>query len=447
MVLDMELKNSIYKGHVLDILKDMKDESVDCIVTSPPYWALRDYNTEGQIWDGNPDCEHEWNIKKDKLHNGRGDAQQSKKYSEQEPISDIIIESSFCQKCGAWKGSLGLEPTFQLYIKHLCDIFDEIKRVLKKTGTCWVNLGDTYGGSGNASGHTEDTKNLGYTTSQMGASKGNQKTTKGMEKSLCQIPSRFAIEMTNRGWLLRNELIWHKPNCMPSSVKDRFTVDFEKLFFFTKSKKYYFEQQLEPTIEPYSEKRAKRPKTSKMKADYITGKAGNFTYNKLRPQGRNKRAVWNINTKPFKEAHFAVFPEKLIETPIRAGCPQFICKKCDKIREKVYELGALVSSYEGQPMANKPRSNPANRLIKQNLPKDEYGALPKREKKEIGLTDCGCNAGFKAGIVLDPFFGAGTTGMVALKQNKKYIGIELNEEYIKIAEKRLRLYKMQQKLV
>lgn len=281
--------NKIIQGSALDVLKTLDSESVNCIMTSPPYWALRDYGVEGQ---------------------------------------------------------LGLEPTFQEYINKLCDIFDEGKRVLIKDGTCWVNLGDSYFGSG----------------------KG-----KMSDKSLCNIPARFSIEMQNRGWILRNVIVWHKPNCMPSSVKDRFTVDFEYLFFFVKNKKYWFETQYEPMLLD-SRKREKGRFTGRNAQNEWTATGYKLPDSKRGQQlGRNKRAVWKITTKPFREAHFATYPEALCETPIKAGCP-------------------------------------------------------------IG------------GIVLDPFFGAGTTGLVALKQNKKFIGIELNPEYIKIAEARIKPFLEQEKL-
>lgn len=297
--------NKIYEGNCLKILKTFPDKFIDCCMTSPPYWALRDYGVDGQ---------------------------------------------------------LGLEPTFQEYINNLCNIFDEVKRVLKKEGTCWVNMGDTY--SGNKEGKT-DNKVCDYlknTTTNLHKRKGSI-----VEKCLCQIPSRFAIEMCNRGWILRNRIIWHKPNAMPSSVKDRFSVDYEDIFFFVKSKKYWFEQQFEPYTAPMN-----RWGGDKLNAD---GKSmwddgtGQTTYRdrNMRPnkKGRNKRSVWSIPTKPFKEVHFATYPEKLIEPMIKAGCPQ-------------------------------------------------------------------------NGIILDPFFGAGTTGVVAIKQDKKYIGIELNPEYIKISEERIK---------
>lgn len=212
----MVITQRVLIGNCAEILKTLPSESIDCVVTSPPYWGLRDYKTEPVEW---PD---------------------------------------------GWRGQLGLEPTPQLYIQHLVGIFDEVKRVLKDTGTCWVNLGDTYGG-----------------------------TTK-TDKSLAQIPSRFAIAMTDAGWILRNEIIWWKRNCMPSSVKDRFTVDFEKLFFFVKSKKYYFEQQLEPVAE-CSIKRAEYGWNCDRANNGVAGPQGIHVEKMgtrfVRSSGRNKRCV------------------------------------------------------------------------------------------------------------------------------------------------------------
>jgi len=347
--------NTVICGDCLEVLKTFPDESIDCCITSPPYWALRDYSTNPQIWDGDEKCKHEWNTRQFKQHSGRGDCQKSGKYSEQESIPDKNLSDSFCTKCGAWKGSFGLEPTFQLYIKHLCDIFDEVKRVLKKEGTCWVNMGDTYGG---ANSRASENGRAGYGMEREGV------YSMGVDKCLCQIPSRFAIEMTNRGWILRNEIIWHKPNCMPSSAKDRFTVDFEKIFFFTKSKKYYFETQFENATRDWSKS------GGNIMGKGIHKKGGKIIDNKdgrdisVPRYDRNKRAVWKIPTKPYSEAHFATYPPALIETPIKAGCPE-------------------------------------------------------------------------RGIVLDPFFGSGTSGLVAKNLNRNYIGIELNKEYIKIANRRL----------
>lgn len=190
-----------------------------------------------------------------------------------------------------WQGELGAEPSFNQYINHLCDVFDKVKRVLKDDGTCWVNIGDSYN-----------------------------------KKSLTLIPFRFALEMCNRGWIVRNVIIWQKPNATPQSAKDRFTVDFEYLFFFSKSKKYYFEQQFEP-FKTSTYQRGLRNFTDNKSLNYQGyGKTQqkNFHQKVINNElsGRNKRTVWQIATHAYHGAHFAVFPPALIEPPIKAGCPE-----------------------------------------------------------------------------------------------------------------------------
>lgn len=267
----MEFLNEFLEGDALNNLKRLKSESVDCCITSPPYWGLRDYGVEGQ---------------------------------------------------------LGLEPDFHDYITRLADIFDEVKRVLKPGGTCWVNLGDSYIAPTTGGDPNQTSTLMGSRTTQKVA--WNRPTKRGLPtKSLVQVPSRFAIEMAERGWILRNEIIWHKPNVMPASVKDRFTIDFEKLFLFVKSPTYYFEQQLEP-VKQNSLKRAEHGWDSD-KANVNSGRskdAADFGVHVekmgtrfVNPAGRNKRTVWTIPTGGYKGAHFAVFPPALIETPIRAGSP------------------------------------------------------------------------------------------------------------------------------
>jgi len=325
--------------------------------------------------------------------------------------------------------------------------------------------------------------------------------------------------------MLRNEIIWHKPNAMPSSCRDRFTVDFEKVFMFSKNKKYYFEQQFEPhrnASDVKYRKNLRQDKTYDVKEPYVNNvpysvqprtkeiveyrnfpelkefstylnnrrKAQGVTIeeieNRLKSQaphhwfngesfptvkdykwikevlalgdkydkqmtevftkssekstyeqGKNKRTVWSINTRPSSNKHIASYPEKLCETPILAGCPEFVCKKCGKAREKIYQKGELISSGCNE-MAIKPKGFAQNNLKIQDLPKDPYGDMPKRVKEVTGLTDCGCNSGFTSGRVLDIFFGSGITGVVALKNNRDFIGIEINPEYIQIAKEKLK---------
>lgn len=312
--------NKIYQGHALDVLKTFPDVSVNMCITSPPYWGLRDYKTDSVKWDD------------------------------------------------GWLGELGAEPDFNAYINHLCDIFDEVKRVLKDDGTCWVNIGDTYGGCSLNSSYGVKAKG---TTSFLKDVTHLQKVahTRGKySKSLLLIPFRFAIEMMNRGWTVRNVIIWQKPNATPQSAKDRFTVDFEYLFFFSKNKKYYFEQQLEP-IKQSTFERCKSGCGLNKGANYQGLNKTNFERLQQRMlngtiKGRNKRTVWNIATHAYHGAHFAVFPPAIAEIPIKSGCPE-------------------------------------------------------------------------GGIVLDPFIGSGTVAVVANKLNRKWLGIELNPEYIKLAEHRI----------
>lgn len=312
-------------GDNRESLKKIPNDSIDCVVTSPPYWGLRDYKTDPVIWGGSDDCEHEWEISIKRTSQGCG-VTGLREWADGEETSRMFTsETQFCSKCNAWKGQLGLEPDPNLYIKHLCDIFDEVKRVLKPSGTCWVNLGDSYSTGG---GSMNNNFNERYSGSGAGQRKQEiEKPKMNIDlpnKCLVQIPSRFALEMVERGWILRNEIIWHKPNCMPSSVSDRFTVDFEKVFFFTKSKKYYFKQQLEP-VKEVSLQRAEYGWNCDRANNSSNGPQGIHTDQMgsriLNPSGRNKRAVWTISTKAYSGSHFAVFPIDLIAPMISAGCP------------------------------------------------------------------------------------------------------------------------------
>jgi site-specific DNA-methyltransferase (adenine-specific) len=254
--------NVIFNEDCLIGLQKLPDNSVDCCISSPPYWGLRDYGVDGQI---------------------------------------------------------GNENEFTGFINKLVEIYQEVYRVLKPEGTCYVNLGDTFNGT--KVGNTETNKNKNVVTDTF---KKEQCKSIG-NKSLLMIPERFAIEMISNGWILRNQIIWHKPNQMPQSATDRFTVDFEKIFFFVKqSTGYYFEQQLEPYTEPMN-RWAGDNLEANGKSDWDNG-TGQSTYRnrnmRPNPDGKNMRTVWSINTKPFPDAHFAIFPETLVERMIKSGCPE-----------------------------------------------------------------------------------------------------------------------------
>ncbi|KKM79923.1 hypothetical protein LCGC14_1345090, partial [marine sediment metagenome] len=364
------------------------DKCVNMVITSPPYWGMRDYGVVPSVWGGKPDCKHQREERrlprsggKNKSDNPPGTA--NDKRNQSSPLRTKGASSHFCRECGAWKGSLGLEPTFDLYLEHLLSIFDEIWRVLRDDGTCWVNMGDKYGSKG-----------------------------MGVTKSLNLIPYRFAIGMTDRGWTVRNVLIWKKPNCMPSSAKDRFNVDFEPVFFFSKRKKYYFETQRTPYDKPLN-----RWGGDKLKADGLSSwdkGTGQDTYRdrdmRPNPLGRNKRTVWSICPQPFPEAHFAVYPEELCQTPIKSGCPEFVCKKCGKAREKIIEDGEDLPKGGGASIkyANSGLNlSPSSTLLTKTV----------KAKIDKGYTQCSCNAGFEGGISNWIGFNTGTIAQSGLQNH------------------------------
>jgi len=295
--------NNILQGDVIEKLKEIETGTVQCVVTSPPYWGLRNYQVDGQ---------------------------------------------------------LGLEETPEEYVEKMVEVFRQIKRVLKDDGTVWLNLGDSYS-TGKMTPHTGAARNGRDMSAMSGIIRTYNKP-----KNLVGIPWRVAFALQADGWYLRQDIIWHKPNPMPESVTDRCTKSHEYIFLLTKSAKYFYdadairERTKESTLQRLNQN------INKQSGSYTPSKGnGNMKAVGDLETGRNKRSVWKINTQPYKEAHFAVFPPELPELCIKAG------------------------SSEGD-------------------------------------------------IVLDPFFGSGTTGWVAQRLGRKWIGIELNEEYIKIAEKRFK---------
>ena len=258
----------ILTGNCLDKIKELEDNSIDCVVSSPPYFGLRDYGVDGQF---------------------------------------------------------GLEKTYQDYIANTVKVFREFKPKLKDTATIWWNIGDSYS-SGSRTSTTNQklrgNKDYGVTRTPV------DKSIK--EKDLMMIPNRVAIALQDEGWYIRSEIIWHKPNPMPVSVRDRPTSCHEKIWLITKSKKYYYDS--DAIKEPCTESTKQRYKSGwkgNEERDYVSGKQNHFSKyigtEKSKQdalKGRNKRNVWTITTKPFKDAHFATFPPDLIEPCIKAGCPE-----------------------------------------------------------------------------------------------------------------------------
>jgi len=348
----VDLVNKIHCSDVMAFTKQLPDESIHVIMTSPPYWGLRDYGSSTEaIW------------------------------------------------CGAWRGQLGLEPHPSLYIQHLVAVCRELRRVLRKDGSMYLVLGDTYYGS--VTGRSKS--DLGSSSEQL-TNKGffSCDDAKGLvhreplsnwltPKQKLMIPARVAIALQEDGWILRNEITWYKSNAMPESVRDRLTEKTERIYHFVKNRKYYFD--LDAIRQPHQYDGRKQTKylggphdksigpherwpkpLGKNPGDVYKSESGQyaiggrhsgyFNEDGFHPDGANPGDFWSINTKPFKDAHFAVFPEDLCVMPIKAACPP-------------------------------------------------------------------------DGIVLDPFCGSGTTCLVAAKLNRRWIGVDINRDYCEMARNRL----------
>jgi len=240
-------------------MTELPDESIDMIMTSPPYWGLRDYGEDvKEIWGGDPDCKHIFDYYNRPPSGGPSNPDKAQVGATKRGVQRAFkVKPAFCIKCGAWYGQLGLEPTFQLYLDHLMIVCAEIKRVLKKTGSFWLNMGDTYGGSCGGHGDTglfTNSKRRKTAEYMYNTLKPQRHT---MAKCLLGIPWRLVLRLIDeQGWILRNAIIWHKPNAMPSSVKDRCSNSYEFLFHLVKAKKYYYD--LDAVREPHKQSSIER---------------------------------------------------------------------------------------------------------------------------------------------------------------------------------------------
>jgi len=480
--------NHIYHGNCLDVLKKLPSNSVDCVVTSPPYFMQRGYDTIPQIWGGDKNCNHSWNLE---ILKGTSGGTASKKVQIKGQANFQITkdtEYKECSKCGAVLCEIGRSKHIETYVNSLCDIFDECKRVLTPYGTLWVNIGDKNndsGGAGSQNSKYRREKHTQFGKKVIGESQILPTKVQGIPSgSRMMIPERFAFEMLNRGWALKNDNIWRKLGGMPQSSPMKFTDNYEHVYFFVKPNKplyyvnrktnviqrekplgikgkegldwflndnenkqsywrsypYFFKQQFEPL---------KNPKAKGMKFGGNKSKGyGNDTYsgneyNAEEMIGANKRAVWHLPTANSKEKHFAEFSQELIRTPIDAGCPEEVCLKCGLPVQPYFVKGETneewkkqcgsdsKGEYHGKGKHQKGVQNPSE--VKKRMLENSLCS-----KYEIKAR-CECGGEFvRKGIVLDPFNGRATTSVEALQQNKEFVGIELNPKYIKMAWKRIK---------
>jgi DNA modification methylase len=395
---------TLYGGDCRDVLAGLPADSVDCVVTSPPYWGLRDYGSDGQ---------------------------------------------------------LGLERTPEEYVANMVAVFREVRRVLKPSGTCWLNLGDSYARD---SGKSPTVRHVDGRAKNFDPSAAGrpQASDYGMKpKDLVGIPWRVAFALQADGWYLRSDIIWSKPNPMPESVTDRPTKSHEYLFLLTKSARYYFDADAvrEAQTNMSQEDVTKRAGLNGKYQDQ-NQKANHLATQTFNPAGRNIRSVWNIATRPYPGAHFAVFPPELPERCIKAGssekgvCPETgvyeIPDLTDGIALEPEDIGIDPKAIRWRPTCGKPWERVVERPDFSQQPKRASDRWEWRNgdrssagqawqawrdanpDKQMGWRPtCDHDAQPQPAVILDPFGGSGTVGMVANRLSRRAILIDLNPEYLK----------------
>ncbi|HMN10986.1 MAG TPA: site-specific DNA-methyltransferase [Bellilinea sp.] len=300
----------------------LKDQSINLVVTSPPYFGLRSYDIPSSVWGGDPTCKHEWDFF---IRKGQSGGKNSEKLQIKGEENFQIVhdqDQGYCTVCGAWFGQHGSEPTIAMFLEHEVEIFREVRRVLRDDGVLFLNMGDSYNGSGGAGG---DYAKGGLREGQPKYKPIQQANLK--RKDLMGIPWRLAIALQDDGWYLRSDIIWSKPNNLPEGRIDRPSKSHEYIFLLTKSEKYFWNYAYKENVGKPSERR----KTFRG-GRYVN----NETYNNSRGlkdkpsvsndrpsiEGTRPRTVWTIATQGYTGAHFATFPEKLVEKCIALACPK-----------------------------------------------------------------------------------------------------------------------------
>lgn len=424
----------ILQGNALEVLSGLPDAHFHCCVTSPPYWGLRDYKSPPTVWGGDVECTHEWGTVAGSARVGRdfdpfkqGESPVSRNYK--------AGQGAFCQKCGAWLGCLGLEPSHLLFIEHLVLIFREVWRVLRPDGTLWVNMGDSF--AANRSYQVTDSKHI-----DVGNSMGSRVPEGLKPKDLCGIPWRLAFALQDDGWYLRRDIVWAKPNSMPESVADRPSTAHEYIFLLSKAPRYFYDGEAvkEPSVsESASGNGFKRPQRLTMLNADGSARGSDERWDNV-GGSRNRRSVWEIATHPYADAHFATFPEELPETCILAGTSaKGCCSVCgapwrrmlDKSGNAKHEDGETASAYES--------GKTANRLAKLRQAARARGEEYSSAALTIGWEPgCSCEGAEVVPCrVLEPFCGSGTTLAVGYRLGRSGVGIELNPQYITLAQRRI----------
>jgi DNA modification methylase len=339
----------------------------------------------------------------------------------------------FC-RCGAWWGQLGQEPTVALYVQHLVGIFREVRRLLAPWGTCWLNLGDSY-----ATNNHSAASNGHPTRHQKGSPQRGDEIVErrlgGLKpKDLVGVPWRVALALQEDGWWLRSDIIWHKPNPMPESVRDRPTRAHEYVSLLTKSERYFYDALAVAETASVGARGSRFDQGKTWVTQRRVGKGYRDT------ALRNLRTVWTIPPEPFPGAHFAVFPTKLAERCVLAGSPAAgVCSICGRPWEPVVErVRSPRGAYAGKPFATGSASERMRGAVAGARAAGGDHDQPFPSPRVTGhRPTCPCAAPARPALVLDPFCGAGSTGVAALRHGRRFLGIDLSADYLAMARERL----------
>jgi DNA modification methylase len=410
--------------------------------------GLRDYGIEPQVWGGSAPytgfggkCEHEWQTETRTVDNNNGNGSDTAQMAFNKGSRYSRIETGFCRRCNAWRGSLGLEPTPALYVEHMVAVFREVRRVLRKDGVCFINIGDCYatgqGKSYVAGGGRQGERWAGPVTQP------NRMPLPGLKpKDLIGIPWALAFALRDEGWYLRSEITWAKRAPMPESCTDRPTSATEKVFLLTKSARYFYDAEAvkeefadESQGNPgaYSKTSARSKGATNERQDLGFLNSGHGWNADGAASGRNMRNWWLLGPEPFPLAHFAVYPTEIPRRAILAGTSERgVCPKCGAPWTRVTNL---TKSWRDLAVTGSQSYGTVNRTARAHS-----GGMFGNETETIGWRPtCSCDAGDPIpGTVLDPFLGAGTTALVADRLSRNCIGIELSPAYAAMAENRLR---------
>ena len=412
----------LHHGDALAVLATMPAESVQCIVTSPPFWALRDYGT-GRWEGGDESCDHAGppavstsSTLKGNGHDGGGPQIKER----------TVPFGKVCGKCGARRvdGQIGLEATPDEWCERLVAVFRECRRVLRKDGVMWLECGDTYTSS---TGRSPDRSYMDGGAQSIAGSVTTARWTPadiGLKpKDLVGAPWMLAFALRADGWYLRSDTIWARPNPMPESVTDRPTKAHSYVFLLTKSARYFYDAD---AIREPSKRAGEIPGGNRQGVNEY-GVNGGYAHGEV-PAMANARSVWSIATEPTPFAHFATFPQALVERCIKAGTSEHgACSACGTPWTRTTE---------------RTLENPGNRSNNGKIERSsEMPAYDARREVRVETTgwsaSCDCNAAVVPCVCLDPFMGSGTTALVARRLGRHAVGVELNEEYLGIAWKRL----------